>query len=81
MRWAATSGHRHNPRQKPLLSVEEAAELLGQSRSSLYRAISRGDLPLPVVTNGRYRIPRLAVDRLLAGDPVVLGAAGAVSSA
>jgi excisionase family DNA binding protein len=35
-------------RHKPLLTVEEAAVLLGRSRSSLYRAIDRGDLPLPV---------------------------------
>ena len=55
---------------KPLLSVEEAAELLGQSRSSIYRSISRGDLPLPVVTiNGRYRIPRAAVSQLIGGGP------------
>ena len=32
--------------------------LLGQSRSSIYRAIERGDLPLPVFTiNGRPRTP------------------------
>ncbi len=54
---------------KPLLSVEDAAVLLGQSRSSIYRAIDRGDLPLPVFTiNGRPRIPRRTVERLLDGD-------------
>jgi excisionase family DNA binding protein len=54
---------------KPLLSVEDTAVLLGQSRSSIYRAIERGDLPLPVYTiNGRLRIPRRAVERLLDGD-------------
>ncbi len=54
---------------KPLLSVEGAAVLLGQSRSSIYRAIERGDLPIPVLTiNGRLRIPRRAVERLLDGD-------------
>ena len=54
---------------RPLVSVEEAAELLGQSRSSLYRSIARGDLPLPLVKiNGRNRIPRMAVDRLVAGE-------------
>jgi len=54
---------------KPLLSVEDVAVLLGQSRSSIYRAIDRGDLPLPVFTiNGRLRIPRRAVERLLDGD-------------
>jgi predicted DNA-binding transcriptional regulator AlpA len=31
--------------RKPLLSVDDAAVLLGQSRSSIYRAIGRGDLP------------------------------------
>ncbi len=46
---------------KPLLSVEDTAILLGQSRSSIYRAIDRGDLPLPVFTiNGRWRVPRRA---------------------
>ncbi len=54
---------------KPLLSVDDTAVLLGQSRSSIYRAIERGDLPLPVITiNGRLRIPRRAVERLLEGD-------------
>jgi excisionase family DNA binding protein len=54
---------------KPLLSVEDAAILLGQSRSSIYRAIERGDLPLPVFTiNGRLRIARRSVERLLAGE-------------
>lgn len=60
---------------KPLLSVHDTAILLGQSRSSIYRAIERGDLPLPVFTiNGRWRVPRLAVERLLAGElPTVAG--------
>jgi predicted DNA-binding transcriptional regulator AlpA len=30
---------------KPLLSVEEAAILLGETRSTLYRAIKAGDFP------------------------------------
>ncbi len=56
---------------KPLLSVEETAILLGQSRSSIYRAIDRGDLPLPVVKiSGRWRVPRRAVERLLEGEAV-----------
>lgn len=60
---------RAEPRRAPLLSVDGAAILLGVSRSSLYRSIVRGDCPLRVFTiNGRLRIPRLAVERLLAGD-------------
>jgi excisionase family DNA binding protein len=63
---------------KPLLSVEEAAEMLGQSRSSLYRAIKKGSVPLPVYKiGGRYRIPRAAVERLLNGEPLAAYSAGA----
>lgn len=55
---------------KPLLSVDEAAILLGANRSSVYRSIERGDLPLPVFRiNGRIRIARAAVERLLSGEP------------
>ncbi|HZD66010.1 MAG TPA: helix-turn-helix domain-containing protein [Acidimicrobiales bacterium] len=67
--------------RKPLLSVEETAILLGQSRSSIYRAIDRGDLPLPVlVISGRRRVPRRAVERLLEGD-VPAGEEGVVKGA
>lgn len=53
---------------KPLLSVEETAILLGETRSTLYRAIKDGTFPLPVFIIGRRRrIPRAAVDRLLSG--------------
>ena len=54
---------------KPFLSVEEAAMLLGEARSTIYRAVKAGTFPLPVVRIGeRLRIPRSAVDRLIAGD-------------
>ena len=53
---------------RPLLSVDEAAVLLGCNRSSVYRSIGRGDFPLPVFRlNGRYRITRASVERLIAG--------------
>jgi predicted DNA-binding transcriptional regulator AlpA len=59
---------------RPLLSVDEASILLGQSRASLYRAIERGDLPVPVFTiNGRLRIARRAIERLLEGEPPIIG--------
>jgi excisionase family DNA binding protein len=58
-----------NTKPKPFLSVEEAAMLLGEARSTLYRAVKTGAFPLPVVRIGeRIRIPRSAVDRLIAGD-------------
>ena len=57
---------------KPFLSVEETALLVGESRATLYRAIQRGDFPLPVVRLGaRLRVPRRAVERLLEGLPPV----------
>jgi excisionase family DNA binding protein len=67
------------PNLKPLLSVDEAAILLGASRASIYRSIERGDLPLPVFKiNGRLRIARQAVERLLAGEPPLDREEGAV---
>jgi excisionase family DNA binding protein len=65
---------RNNPTSKPpkpLLSVEEAAALLGETRSTLYRAIKAGSFPLPIFRIGqRIRIPRRSVERLLAGLPL-----------
>lgn len=56
---------------KPLLSIDETAILLGTSRSALYRAIEKGDFPLPLVEMaGRRRVPRVAVERLLRGEPL-----------
>ena len=55
-----------------LLSVREAAWLLGIGKSTLYRAIESGNCPLPCVVLGKQiRIARVAVERLLAGDPLV----------
>jgi excisionase family DNA binding protein len=66
---------------KPLLSVEEVAILLGESRSSIYRSIERGDLPLPVFRiNGRLRIARRAVERLIAGELPTLADEGFVEN-
>lgn len=53
---------------KPLLSVEEVAELLGVHRCTLYRSIERGDFPLPLFQiNARWRVPRKAVEALVEG--------------
>jgi excisionase family DNA binding protein len=59
---------RNNGKPKPLLSVEETAILLGETRSTIYRAVKAGTLPLPVLRIGsRIRIPRRAVECLIAG--------------
>ena len=54
--------------RKPLLTVSQAAVLLGSDRSTLYKAIGDDRFPLPVVRlNRRILIPRVAVERLLGG--------------
>jgi excisionase family DNA binding protein len=54
---------------RPFVSVEEAALLLGEARSTVYRSVKAGTFPLPVVRIGaRIRIPRIAIDRLIAGE-------------
>ena len=53
---------------RAFLSIEETAVLLGISRATLYRSVQRGDFPVPVVQlNGRLRVPRRAVERLMEG--------------
>lgn len=55
--------------ERPLVSVEEAATLMGLSRAAVYRSIHKGDLPVPLLQiSGRWRIPRRAVERLIAGE-------------
>lgn len=55
-------------RTKPLVGLAELADLLAVHRSTIYRAVERGTLPLPIVRIGsRMTVPRAAVDRLLAG--------------
>lgn len=54
---------------RALVSVEEAATLLGVTRDTIYRAIKAKTLPVPVYVIGkRMRIPRLAIERLLEGS-------------
>jgi excisionase family DNA binding protein len=66
-----------NATTRAFLSVEEVAALLGEHRSTCYRSIERGDFPVPVVTiNGRLRIPRRAVERLIGGEFATFGSTG-----
>ena len=55
---------------KPLLDVEETAELLGVSRMTIARMADEGRLPSVVVRRGPVqkirRIPRAFVDRMVA---------------
>lgn len=55
--------------QIPLLSIDEAAIILGIARSTAYRAIKDGTFPVRVIRlGGRLRISRVALERLLSGD-------------
>jgi excisionase family DNA binding protein len=57
-------------RDRPLLDLEETAELLGVSRMTVARMVDEGQLPSVVVRRGRVqktrRIPRAFVDRMVA---------------
>jgi excisionase family DNA binding protein len=55
---------------RPLLDLEETAELLGVSRMTVARMADEGRLPSVVIRRGRVqktrRIPRAFVDRMIA---------------
>jgi excisionase family DNA binding protein len=55
---------------KPLLDLEETAELLGVSRMTVARMVDEGRLPSVIVRRGRVqktrRVPRAFVDRMVA---------------
>lgn len=56
------------PRGRPLLTVSQAAVLLGSDRSTLYKAIGENRFPLPVVRlNRQILIPRAALERFIGG--------------
>jgi excisionase family DNA binding protein len=50
--------------ERQTLTVEEAARLLGISRTSAYEAVRRGELPVLRIGR-RYVVPRVALERML----------------
>jgi excisionase family DNA binding protein len=65
---ASAVSHRRAAGLPPLLTVSQAARLLGTSRSTLYAAIRSGDSSVPVLRIGRqWRVPLAAVERILEG--------------
>ena len=58
-----------SPEAVPLLTVSQAADCLGLSRSSAYRAAKCGDLPT-VTLSGRLYIPTAALRKHLHLDDV-----------
>ncbi len=58
-----------DPRDRPVLSAEEAFAELGIDRSTGYKAIREGTFPVPVVRIGKLiRVPTLPLRRLLQLD-------------
>jgi excisionase family DNA binding protein len=55
--------------ERQTLTVEEAAQLLGISRSSAYEAVHRGELPT-IRIGRRYVVPRAAIARMLQTNEV-----------
>jgi excisionase family DNA binding protein len=53
--------------ERSTMTVEEAAEVLGISRTSAYECVRRGELRA-IRLGRRLVVPRLVVDQLLAGE-------------
>ena len=52
---------------RPVLTVDETAKLLGISRGSAYQAVRRGEIPT-IRIGRRFLIPRARLMAMLAGD-------------
>ncbi|MDQ6741275.1 MAG: helix-turn-helix domain-containing protein [Actinomycetota bacterium] len=58
-----------DPKDRPVVSAEEAFTLLGIDRSTGYKSIRDGTFPVPVLRIGRLiRIPTVALRQLLQLD-------------
>lgn len=58
-----------DPKDRPVMTADEAFAELGIDRSTGYKAIREGSFPLPVIRIGRViRIPTAAVRRVLSLD-------------
>lgn len=54
-----------NWREKPALSVPEAAQILGISRSLAYEAVKNGQIPTLKMGVRRIIVPTVAIERML----------------
>jgi len=62
------------PRQPGTITVEQAAERLGISRSAAYRCVQLGQIP--ALRLGRFwRVPVARLEAMLSADPTLGGAA------
>lgn len=58
-------------RQKPLLSVREAGEILGVGTTTAYEWLRRGELPGAVQHGGRWYVRRAVLEAYLSGADVL----------
>ena len=63
-----------NPQTKPLLTIDEVAELLGISRSTAYRRVEDGTLPVFRLGDRTTRIPTGELAAMLGIVTVPVGA-------
>jgi excisionase family DNA binding protein len=55
--------------ERQVLTVPEAATVLGMHETTIYRQLADGTFPLPVrKIGGRWKISRYQLDRFLSGD-------------
>jgi excisionase family DNA binding protein len=55
--------------ERQTYSVDEAAKMIGVSRTSAWKAVQNGELP-SIRIGHRCLVPRAALDRLLAGSKI-----------
>ena len=67
-RFASSSGRSQVLTEKPLISVAQAADLWGRSRTSTYESARRDELPGLVRFNGRLYVRRRVLMDWLAGQ-------------
>lgn len=66
-----------DPKQRPVMTAEEAFTELGIDRSTGYKAIRDGTFPVPVLRIGRIiRVPTVALRRVLQLDPTSTSPSG-----
>ena len=66
-------------RLKPLLSVREAAELLGVGTTTAYEWLRREELPGAVQHGGRWYVRRAVLEAYIRGADVLSGVADGVA--
>ncbi len=57
------------PVEPQVYSIKQTQKILNLGRNSVYAAAKSGDIPT-IKIRGRLLVPKAALDRMLAGEPV-----------